>query len=105
MTPSPDPKQAPKAFVVAMFCAALAGCGPDPTMQMQTEGAGTLSNADWEVTRAAVFKDDLAYNDRRGVYVITDKRTGRQYIGVSGVGVAEVGRHGCGKNCVAEDER
>jgi hypothetical protein len=58
-----------------------------------------------QVTRLSVFKDSLAYDGKRGVYLIRDTETGAEYIGVSGVGIAQVGRHHCGKNCVREDER
>jgi hypothetical protein len=57
-----------------------------------------------EVTRIGVFQDSLAYNSRRGVYVIRDKQTGREYIGISGVGISEVGSHSSGKATV-RDER
>lgn len=58
-----------------------------------------------EVTRIGVFRDDVAYNDRRAVYVIVDHKTGAEYIGVSGVGITETGSHNCGKNCTRQDER
>lgn len=56
-----------------------------------------------EVTRVGVFKDEIAYNDVRGVYVIRDKKTGREFIGVSGVGIAETGSHMAGKTIIADE--
>jgi len=44
------------------------------------------------VVRAGVLLDDVAAEGRRGVYVITDRDTGVEYIGVSGIGIAEVRR-------------
>lgn len=44
------------------------------------------------VVRAGVLLDDVAAGGRRGVYVITDRDTGVEYIGVSGIGIAEVRR-------------
>ncbi len=50
------------------------------------------------------FKDSLAYSGERAIYVIVDKQTGREYVGISGVGVAELGSHRAGK-VQAQDER
>jgi hypothetical protein len=51
-----------------------------------------------------VFKDTLAYGDQRGLYIIKDTKTNIEYIGVSGIGIAEVGSHQSGKVSV-RDER
>lgn len=45
------------------------------------------------VNRISVIQDSLAYGDKRGVYVIIDTKTGKEYIGVSGVGITEAGSH------------
>lgn len=66
-------------------------------MQAQAQGRFT-------VTRNMTFRDDLAYGDMRGVYIIVDERTGKEFIGVSGIGIAETGRHHSGKTS-REDER
>lgn len=57
------------------------------------------------VTRLSIFHDELAYGNDRGVYLIEDTATGTEFIGVSGVGIAEVGSHSCGKSCRSGDER
>nr|DAH97863.1 MAG TPA: GIY-YIG nuclease superfamily protein [Caudoviricetes sp.] len=57
------------------------------------------------VVKITEFKDDLAYGDYRGIYIITDKKTGKEYIGVSSIGITETGSHGCGKGCTRQDER
>ena len=80
---------------------ALSACAPDPTLnmekpqspQMQPGGVPSPDTQRVTVSRVGIFSDDLAYGDRRGVYVIIDKETGREYIGVSGVGISETGRH------------
>jgi len=56
------------------------------------------------VTRIDVVADSTAYSGRRGVYVIKDTVTGREFIGVAGVGISEVGDHQSGKVRV-QDER
>lgn len=98
------------SLAAATLCAA---CGPKPTMPLavpeQLEAVGP-SGQPGRVTveRIGVFKDDLAYGDRRGVYIIRDTQTGREYIGVSGIGISELGSHGVqnGKNSnFLKDER
>ncbi|URG14030.1 hypothetical protein [Pectobacterium phage vB_ParM-25] len=56
------------------------------------------------VVQVGIFKDELAYGNRRGVYRIKDQRTGKEYIGVSGIGISEVSNHSNGKQSI-EDER
>ncbi|HHO49269.1 MAG TPA: hypothetical protein ENN06_12610 [Desulfobacteraceae bacterium] len=41
------------------------------------------------VVRVGVLLDDVAAGGKRGVYVITDRETGVEYIGISGIGIAE----------------
>ncbi len=95
-----------KLTVAALLLAtlALSACSPDPTMSMGTQGTVQLQDQNRvQVTRIGVFKDDLAYNDRRGVYVIVDTKTGKEYIGISGVGIQEVGSHSVGKSRVSDE--
>ena len=86
-------------FCAAMLLILLSACAPEPDMAMQSRQrlaapAAPVSEGDRvSVERIGVFKDDLAYNERRGVYVIRDKATGREFIGVSGIGITEVGSH------------
>ena len=100
-------------FSAITFIAAavmLAGCGPDPDMEMRKRSASAPPVAIAEgsprvtVERIGVFRDDLAYGERRGVYVIRDNATGQEFIGVSGVGITETGSHQSGKVRV-RDER
>lgn len=57
----------------------------------------------FKVERVGVIDDDIAYGDRRGIYVITDRTTGKEYVGVSGVGVSELGSHQAGKTRVSDE--
>lgn len=105
-----DARTSENRLAFAAFVLLLAGCGPSPDMPMFQQSAkpATLAvqdNARVTVTRIGVFRDDLAYESRRGVYVIQDKTTGQEFIGVSGIGITEIGRHSCGKGCSHEDER
>jgi len=55
----------------------------------------------YEIRRVGVFEDNLAYENKRGVYEIIDTKTGKEYFGISGIGITEVGSHGKSE----EDER
>lgn len=46
-----------------------------------------------EVSRIAVLEDPLAYDNRRGIYIIRDTRSGKEFIGISGIGISELGSH------------
>lgn len=95
-----------KRIAIVAIAVALAGCGPEPTMEMGV--AGTVPNS-WEsnprfsVSCVGVFKDDIAYNSRRGIYVVIDNKTGQEFVGVSGVGIAELGSHSAGKTQVPDE--
>jgi len=76
-----------------MIALLLGGCDGEAMLQ-QTANAETMPSASKNrvrVVRVWVLVDDIAYGGKRGVYVITDTTTGREYIGVSGVGISEVG--------------
>lgn len=79
----------------------LAGCKPEPdTPLISTKTVPPRIS----VTRIAVFPDDIAYEGRRGIYLIKDAETGKEFFGVSGVGISELGSHSSGKTHF-EDER
>jgi len=88
---------------------ALAGCAPDPDMEMKTERhtkaqyAPARQSQRVTVERIGVFRDDVAYNATRAIYLITDSATGREFIGVSGVGIAETGSHSSGKTTLSDE--
>lgn len=74
----------------------LVGCTPAPsdTLEAGGQAVGRVSDGGpVTIRRVAVIEDDTAYDHRRSVYIITDKETGQQWIGVSGVGVSERGSH------------
>ena len=78
----------------------------------RAESRGTLpANAYYKegskrfvIERIEVVTDDMAYNDRRGVYLIRDTETGQEYFGVSGIGITELGSHHSGR-ATHEDEQ
>ena len=56
--------------------------------------ADNSQNERVKIERIGIINDHLAYNWTRGIYIITDTKTGKEYIGVSGIGISEVGRSG-----------
>lgn len=66
--------------------------------------AVTMQGSRISVNRIGIFEDSVAYRSKRGIYLITDTKTGTEYIGVSGIGISELGTHRQGKQNV-EDER
>ncbi|SSY80313.1 hypothetical protein [Alysiella crassa] len=56
-----------------------------------------------KVTRIARFHDDLAYQNNRGIYLIKDNKTGKEFIGISGIGITEIGSHWVGKSPVSDE--
>lgn len=97
-------------ILILIALSLLAGCSPPPPGQLQSAYAGQdapVGNAPSNRVRVEllnVIHDKTAYDGRRGVYLITDTQTGREFIGVSGVGISEVGSHQSGKT-QASDER
>jgi hypothetical protein len=87
--------------LLPLISLALFGCSPEPTMNMDVK---SFSDGSVSVERIAVISDALAYDGRRGVYRIKDNRTGQEFIGVSGVGISELGSHIVGKTQI-QDER
>lgn len=89
----------------------LAGCdqGPQPAHSQMALASQMSADADRvSVTKLSEFRDELAYNNWRGVYLIRDKQTGMEFIGISGVGISEVGSHSLQSGKVRtthEDER
>lgn len=94
--------------VLALAFIALAGCDDStrvPREQRSKVRVTTAESGRVQVRKISEFRDDLAYDSYRGVYIITDTETGQEFIGVSGVGISAIGQHNCGKNCWKKDER
>ena len=85
--------------------AALTGCQPADTGPKDlTATTEPVARPRFEVIRIQRFRDNLAYTNERGIYLIKDTRTGAEYFGVSGVGISELGAHYTGK-VTQTDER
>lgn len=96
------------ALMAAML--ALAGCGaaesPTPQQQPRVESVSDSqpTSGRYELRAIQSFRDRGAYNGWRTVYELRDVETGVVYIGISGIGISELGSHHAGKSTV-NDER
>jgi hypothetical protein len=87
-----------KIIILAiLLCGAIffISCGPAANTKLDDLGP-EANGARFKVTRVGVFKDTVAYNDKRGIYILKDLKTGKEYLGISGIGISEVGAHGKG---------
>ncbi|KMV67779.1 hypothetical protein WB66_11035 [bacteria symbiont BFo1 of Frankliniella occidentalis] len=83
-------------LLAVMTILVLVGCDRWPEPAKSEMGLASQLSADADritVTKLSEFKDDLAYNDWRGVYLVKDKQTGKEWVGISGIGISEVGSH------------
>lgn len=97
-----------KRIFMILTVAFVGGCGPDPNMAMREQvynapDVKIQPQQRVEVNRIGVFTDNLAYGNRRGVYVIKDTLTGKEFIGISGVGITETGSHSAGKSSTTDE--
>lgn len=78
--------------IMLLIAVLLAGCDPLPPSPPHTPLVipNEQTKSRFEVTCVSIFQDDLAYRDKRGIYIIRDTETGREYVGVSGIGVTEI---------------
>jgi hypothetical protein len=68
----------------------ILGCEPPkPVSHTLAQSADSR----FSVTLAGEFYDNIAYGSKRGIYVLRDSETGRDYVGISGVGIAEISSH------------
>jgi len=82
-----------------MLLAVLFGlCACDDSSQRtQPLDLGVVTHSDrFEIKKVGKFYDDSAYQGSRCIYVLTDKQSGKEYVGISGIGISELGSHAVG---------
>ncbi len=91
-----------KTPLIAALCAlAVAGCERGPVdRELAPPRYSEGNQTRFKVRQVQQVEDTLAYNGTRGIYIITDTETGAEYIGVSGIGISELGSHAAGKTTV-----
>lgn len=100
-----------KFFSLAIFLILIIACdNPIPNTEMikhekkNQEQQSIQKQTRIEINQIGVFMDELAYNDMRGIYIIFDNKTGKEFIGISGIGISDIGSHTNGK-ATTSDER
>lgn len=94
-----------KAIIAAALASfALSGCDTNVDVQMRISPQTNTFESRVTVTRIGIFEDGLAYGSKRGIYIIQDTKTGQEFVGVSGIGISELGGHHVGKQ-FHNDER
>lgn len=58
----------------------------------------------FDLKKVQTFEDYDAYGRVRNIYILVDNDSGKEYIGISGIGIVEQGQHIFSKNTV-RDER
>lgn len=93
-----------RAALILSTLAVLIGCQPpEPDMQMLDQPTVHAEPPRFEVVRVQRFSDDPDYGNERGIYLVRDKKTGQEYLGVSGIGISEIGRHSSGKSSTTDE--
>lgn len=81
-----------KIALLAGLCAlALSGCDDRnlPDVRQQTV-SDSINTGRFEMRVVDEVHDRNAYNNSRGIFIITDTKTHREYLGVEGVGVTDL---------------
>lgn len=76
-----------------LLLVALCSCGPRETGALPPEISVPTTQTRFKLERMQGFHDGVAYNGERWVYILTDTETGRTWVGVNGIGIAELGSH------------
>lgn len=93
--------------IIALSAVLLSGCNEEhlASQTLVNDIGQSAAGNRFVLTRVGIVNDSQAYHGERGIYILKDTQTGREYVGVSGVGISELGSHQAGKNHRVEDER
>ena len=83
----------------AILLLGLACADPEPPMAQYAQ-----NNGRWTLQRDAEFGAFHTYYGVREVYILTDRETGRQWVGVTGIGIAELIVRSNGKTPTTREE-
>ena len=91
-------------YLFLLFFIVFTGCQTE-TYKIQTPDNGELAGANgrFEVKKVQSFLDYDAYNGSRSIFIITDTNSNKEYIGISGVGISELGSHMVGKTHITDE--
>lgn len=75
-------------FCISFF---LLSCSEPPRAPEIPVKESTLFGDDRiTIKRIATFRDRFAHSQEREILIITDKQTGKEFIGINGIGITEV---------------
>lgn len=94
-----------KTPTIAILAALLlTSCDETPSGQPTTYQVASPAQAErFTISKVSTFRDTRAYHDYRDVFLIRDVQTGQEFIGISGVGVSQLGSHNAGKHQVSDE--
>lgn len=96
-------------FLIGIITTAFSGCGEE-NRYPGVDGRYPVKNetisdnsSDFVLIKKQTFYDESAYGNVRNVYILKDRVNGKEYIGVSGIGISERGNHQQGKTSVPDE--
>ena len=96
-------------FLIGIITTAFSGCGEE-NRYPGVDGRYPVKNetisdnsSDFVLIKKQTFYDESAYGNVRNVYVLKDRVNGKEYIGVSGIGISERGNHQQGKFSIPDE--
>ncbi len=84
-----------KKLILILIAFSIAACADnsDQTNLINSKFESAENSDRFTVTKVSKFKDTDAYNQYRCIYLIKDNLKNKEYLGVSGIGVSELGSH------------
>ena len=96
-------------FLIGIITTAFSGCGEE-NRYPGVDGRYPVKNetisdnsSDFVLIKKQTFYDESAYGNVRNVYILKDRVNGKEYIGVSGIGISERGNHQQGKTSIPDE--
>ena len=96
-------------FLIGIITTAFSGCGEE-NRYPGVDGRYPVKNetisdnsSDFVLIKKQTFYDESAYGNVRNVYILKDRVNGKEYVGVSGIGISERGYHQQGKTSVPDE--
>jgi hypothetical protein len=83
-------------LMMCVVCLSLVGCLPTTDTNLEIVSPPAVDEGRVKITRIGIFEDSTAYGNRRCIYLIKDTKAGKEYIGISGVGISQTGSHSSG---------
>lgn len=90
------------SYIVILMSLFLVSCGfqttediKEDTQRDNLQRVSIGKNDRFKIERVSLVYDTESQTQTRGIYIITDKKNNKEYLGVSGIGISEL--YSCGK--------